>query len=144
MDFRQFLEHNPFKIYSPAFTGNTVGTHNDGNRDGSMGAFLPTTGTGSENLGPYGGLPGTDIQIPNVTTDSTVQSIEGDKPRPGKKCKDPIWITMMDGTRFAVSWDSFKRNYAGLEEGDKLRIVFERNPGDSSPEGSRIIKVSRI
>ena len=143
MNFRQFLEHNPLKIYSPAFMGNTVGVHNDGNRDGSMGAFLPTTG-GIDNLAVYGEPPGTDMQIPNVSADSIVQSIEGDRPRPGKKCKDPIWITMRDGTKFTVSWDSFKTNYAGLEEGDKLRIVFQRNPGDSSPEGSRIIKASRI
>lgn len=142
MNFRQFLEHNPFKIYSPPFMGNTVGVHNDGNRDGSMGAFLPATG--SDNLEVYGQPPGTDLQIPNVPVDSVVQSIEGDRPRPGKKCKDPIWITMTDGTRFAVSWDSFRTNYAGLEEGDKLRIVFQRNPGDSSPEASRIVKVSRI
>jgi hypothetical protein len=143
MTFRQFLENNPFKIHSPAFMGNTVGVHNDGNRDGSMGAFLPTT-RGGDNLRIYGEPPGTDMQIPNVPVDSTVQSIEGDRPRPGKKCKDPIWITMWDGTKFSVSWDSFRTNYAGLEEGDKLRIIFQRNPGDSSPEGSRIIKVSRI
>jgi hypothetical protein len=144
MNFRQFLEHNPLKIYFPS-KGNTVGMHNDGNRDGSVGSFLPSTWTGSEDLGVYGyGMPGTDIQLPTVSVESAIRSIEGYDPKPGGKCKDPIWITMMNGTRFSVPRKYFRANYKGIKEGDKLKIVFRRNPGYTGEEASRIIQVSKI
>ena len=49
MNFRQFLENNPLKIQN-GFSQNTVGTHNDF----ASGTMLPSTWTGSEDLGVYG------------------------------------------------------------------------------------------
>ena len=63
MNFRSFLENNPLKIQN-SFSQNTVGTHNDY----ATAAFLPSTFTGSDDLGPMGyGLPDTDLRLPVVT-----------------------------------------------------------------------------
>lgn len=132
MNFKQFLEHNPIKIYN-SFSQNTVGKHNDF----ATSSFLTSTWTGSEYLGKYSfGLPSTDLAIPTVEKKSKIQSVE--------KNKNPIKIGLVDGTKIYLTIDEFNRinSYKKLDVGEIIYIVFQRNPGDSSLETSKIIKIS--
>ncbi len=132
MNFRKFLEHNPLKIQN-SFSQNTVGTHNDR----ATASFLPSTWTGSENLGPFGyGLPGIDLSIPSVEKTSVIRSIE--------KNKNPITIMLMDGTKLYLSLDEFNRikSFKNLEKGEKITVSFQRNPGDERQEPSKIIAIN--
>lgn len=131
MNFRQFLEHNPLKI-SNSFSQNTLGTHNDH----ATTSFLPSTWTGSEDLGVFGhGLPSTDISIPTTTVRSKISSIELNK--------NPIRLRLEDKTEIPLTWDEFRRIDAikKLKVGNILTVTFQRSPGDKSPEASKIIKV---
>lgn len=128
MNFRQFLEHNPLKIQN-SFSQNTVGAHNDT----ATAAFLPSTWTGSEDLGKFGyGLPSTDLAMPSVEKTSTIRSIE--------KNKNPITIMLMDGTKLYLTLDEFNRirSFKRLEKGEKITVSFQRNPGDQGQEPSKI------
>lgn len=107
---------------NPNGPGNTIGIHNDGNRTGSSGSFLSTAWTGSESgtEKPFT-LPGIDlvkmpdldsINLPNVELikdDSKIESIVGDKPRPGKPPKDPIKITLSNGRNILMTKYEFDR-----------------------------------
>lgn len=132
MNFRQFLEHNPLKIYNQ-FSQNTVGTHNDY----ATAAFLPSTWTGSENLGPYSyGVPGTDVAIPNVVKKSKIRSVEMNK--------NPIVVMLMDGTKLYLTLDEFNRinSFKKLEVGNEISVTFQRNPGDQGSEPSKVVSIS--
>lgn len=128
MNFRQFLEHNPLKIQN-SFSQNTVGTHNDT----ATAAFLPSTWTGSEDLGPFGyGLPSVDLAIPSVEKTSTIRSVE--------RNKNPITVIMMDGTKLYLTLDEFNRirSFKNLDKGEKITVSFQRSPGDQGQEPSKI------
>lgn len=127
MNFRQFLEHNPLKIYgsftsNPNGPSNTVGRHNDGNTNGDNGSFVSTAWSGSEsNTEKPFVLPGIDlvkfpdidsIKLPNVSPikdESPIRSIEGHKPMPGKQPKNPIKIILSSGREILMSFDEFNR-----------------------------------
>lgn len=150
MNFRKFLEHNPLHIPMP-MGGNTVGVHNDGNRDGSMGSFLPTTWTGSEDLGIMGyGLPGTDISLPTVTRDCVIIRVLNapaeDRPRRenDKSQKDLIRVEMQDGTNIYLPlfrYLDLMNSGRKIKPGEKLRVTFMRNPSDTSRDASRVIRI---
>lgn len=119
MNFKQFLEHNPLKIYgsfttNPNGPGNTVGTHNDGN----SGAFLSTSWSGSESgtMSPFT-LPGIDLvkikNIESIKDNSKIESVDGDLPRPGKQPKNPIKITLENGRKIFMTFDEFNRAGGG-------------------------------
>lgn len=132
MNFRQFLEHNPLKIQNP-FSQNTVGTHNDY----ATAAFLPSTWTGSENLGPYSyGVPSLDLVIPNVVKKSKIRSVEINK--------NPIQIAMIDGTKIYLTLDEFNRikSTKRLEVGDEISVTFQRHPEDQGSRPSKIIAIN--
>lgn len=133
MNFKQFLEeHNPLKIQA-SFSQNTVGSHNDF----ATSTFLPSTWTGSENLGSFNhGLPSTDLNIPTVTRNSKIRYIE--------KNKNPIKIMLLDGTKLFLTFDEFNRinSYKKLDVGQEINVTFQRQIGDKSLEPSKIIKVS--
>jgi len=131
MGFRQFLEDGEGRVHN-AFSQNTVGKHNDF----ATSAFLPTTWTGSEDLGKYSyGLPGIDLQIPNVVRTSKIRSIEMNK--------DPIKISLMDGTSIYLTLDEFRRVDARtkLSAGRETRVTFQRRDDDGSPDPSKIISI---
>ena len=92
MTFKQFLEHNPQKIYgsmtsNPNGPSNTVGVHNDGNTKGDTGAFVSTAWSGSEsNTEKPFVLPGVDL----VKDNSPIEFVNGDIPRPNHPPKNPI------------------------------------------------------
>lgn len=132
MNFRQFLEHNPLKIQN-GFSQNTTGTHNDR----ATASFLPSTWTGSEDLGKFGyGLPGTDLTLPSVERKSTIRSIT--------KNKNPITILLMDGTKIYLTLDEFNRinSFKKLEVGAELTVTFQRHPGDQDQEPSKVVNIS--
>jgi hypothetical protein len=142
MNFRQFIESNPLKIQN-GFSQNTVGTHNDF----VGGAILPSTWTGSEDLGTYGyGLPSTDITIPNVTRTSVISSVSmgggGDTDRSRKKNK-LIRVGLKDGTEIWLTIDDYNRfnSIKKIEKGQPITVTFQRNPGDQGPP-SRVIGIS--
>lgn len=131
MNFRQFLEHNPLKIQN-GFSQNTAGKHNDH----ATAAFLPSTWTGSENLGPYSyGVPGIDIVIPNIVKKSKVQSIEMNR--------NPIIVMLMDGTKLYLTLDEFNRinSIKKMEVGKEISVTFQRRPEDQGGEPSKIIAI---
>lgn len=132
MNFRQFLEHNPLKIQN-SFSQNTVGTHNDY----ATAAFLPSTWTGSEDLGTYSyGVPGVDLTIPNVVKKSKIRSVEMNR--------NPITLIMMDGTKIYLTLDEFNRINAikRLEVGNEISVTFQRRPEDKGPEPSKIVAIN--
>ena len=132
MNFRQFLEHNPIKIQN-SFAQNTTGTHNDY----ATASFLPSTWTGSEDLGVYSyGVPGIDVVIPSVVKKSKIRSVEMNK--------NPITIGLMDGTKIYLTLDEFNRVNAikKLEVGNEISVTFQRRPEDNSQEASKIIKIN--
>lgn len=145
MNFRSFLEHNPLKIQN-SFSQNTVGTHNDM----ATAAFLPSTFTGSEDLGVMGyGLPGTDLSLPTVTRESEILSVlnapatRSRKRTNDKSQKDLIKVIMKDGTTISLTFPQYMRirQKREIEPGQKLRVTFRRHPSDNGQEGSNIISV---
>ena len=132
MNFRQFLEHNPLKIQN-SFSQNTVGKHNDY----ATAAFLPSTWTGSEDMGSYpDGAPGVDLMIPNVVKKSKIRSVEMNK--------NPIVVMLMDGTKIYLNLDEFNRisSTKRLEVGSEISVTFQRSPGDLGQEPSKIISIN--
>jgi len=129
--FRKFLEDGEGRVRN-VFSQNTVGTHNDT----ATAAFLPTTWTGSEDFAMRNnGLPGTDLQIPNVVRKSTIRSVE--------KNRDPIRITLMDGTVLYLSLDEFRRvdSRTKMERGREVRVTFQRREDDGSADPSKIVSI---
>jgi len=141
MNFRQFIESNPLKIQN-GFSQNTVGKHNDF----AGGAMLPSTWTGSEDLGTYGGLPSTDITIPNVTRTSVISYVDmgggGDADRSRKKNK-LILVRLEDKTEMWLTRDDYDRFNAikNIVVGQPITVTFQRSPGDQGPP-SRIIGIN--
>lgn len=131
MNFKQFLEHNPLKIHNP-FSQNTVGKHNDY----ATTAFLPSTWTGSEDLGPFSyGVPSLDIAIPQVVKKSKIRSIEMNK--------NPIVVMLADGTKLYLTLDEFNRinSSTRLEVGNEISVTFQRRPEDQGSDPSKIISI---
>ena len=132
MNFRQFLEHNPLKIQN-SFSQNTVWKHNDY----ATAAFLPSTWTGSEDMGSYpDGAPGVDLMIPNVVKKSKIRSVEMNR--------NPIVVMLMDGTKIYLNLDEFNRisSTKRLEVGSEISVTFQRSPGDLGQEPSKIISIN--
>ena len=132
MNFRQFLENNPLKIQN-SFSQNTVGKHNDY----ATAAFLPSTWTGSEDMGSYpDGAPGVDLMIPNVVKKSKIRSVEMNR--------NPIVVMLMDGTKIYLNLDEFNRisSTKRLEVGSEISVTFQRSPGDLGQEPSKIISIN--
>lgn len=146
MNFRSFLEYSQ-KINN-MFSQNTIGKHNDK----ATAAFLPTTFTGSEDLGVMGhGLPSTDILIPTVTRESEILSIfnataskNNKKRKNDKSQKDIIKINLKDGTSIFLTIFQYNKikSKKKLEPGEKIRVTFRRNPHDKGSDPSNIIDIS--
>lgn len=134
MKFKEWLNEavsNPIKIHN-SFSQNTVGTHNDT----ATASFLPSTWTGTEDLGPFGhGLPSTDLVIPTTEVKSKIRSIV--------KNKNPIAILLMDGTKIYLSIDEFNRinSFKNLAVGEELTVTFQRSPEDKGSETSKIVNI---
>lgn len=146
MNFRSFLEHNPLKIQNQ-FSQNTVGTHNDM----ATSAFLPSTFTGSEDLGIMGyGLPSTDLALPTVTRESEIVSVfnapasETKKRKNDRSQKDLIRLVLKDKTQIYLTMSEYLRinSRKRLEKGQKLNVTFQRNPSDSGTQPSKIISIN--
>lgn len=132
MNFRQFLEHNPLKVQSQ-LSQNTVGTHNDY----ATAAFLPSTWTGSENLGAYSNkVPGIDLVIPNVVKKSKIRSVEMNR--------NPIVVMLVDGTKIYLTLDEFNRinPIKRLEVGKEISVTFQRHPDSRGYEPSKIVAIN--
>lgn len=120
MNFRKFLEQN------------TVGKHNDF----ATSALLPSDWTGSE-VNPMKNLPflsSTDIQIPQTTRTSFIKKIDYNK--------NPILIELKDQTKIFLSLDQYNRLNKTPQIGQKLTVVFQRDPSDHSYDNSRIEKIT--
>lgn len=131
MNFKEFMEQEGVRIHNQ-FSQNTVGTHNDR----ATGAMLPSTWTGSEDLGPYSyGLPGTDLEIPQTTRRSKIRSVE--------KNRDPIRVRLMDGTVVYLTVDEFKRaeSKTRMAPGSEVTVTFQRRPEDSTDQPSKIVDI---
>lgn len=129
--FRRFVEDHEGSVYAQ-FSQNTVGTHNDG----ATAKFLPSTWTGSEDLGKFSyGVPGVDLEIPNVSRRSKVRSVE--------RNRDPIRVSLMDGTVLYMTRDQFERadSRTKLVPGREVRITFQRREDDGSPDPSKIVSI---
>lgn len=130
--FRQFIEQGGIRVHN-AFGGNTVGTHNDQ----ATAKMLPTTWTGSEDLGRFGyGLPGVDLEIPHVTRRSRIRSVE--------RNKNPIKVQLMDGTTIYLSADEFRRidSRTKLDPEREITVTFQRREDDGGHEPSKVVQIS--
>ena len=110
-----------------------MGTHNDY----ATAAFLPSTWTGSEDMGSYpDGAPGVDLMIPNVVKKSKIRSVEMNR--------NPIVVMLMDGTKIYLNLDEFNRinSTKRLEVGSEISVTFQRSPGDLGQEPSKIISIN--
>lgn len=145
MNFRSFLEHNPLKIHNP-FSQNTVGMHNDR----ATATFLPSTHTGSEDLGVMGyGLPSTDLALPSVTRESEILSVlnapatTSPRRKNDKSQKDLIKVILRDGTTIHLTLAEYERinSRKPIEPGRRLRVTFRRHPSETGSEPSKIIGV---
>lgn len=129
--FRKFMEQSPGKVFN-SFSQNTAGTHNDF----ATSKFLPSTWTGTEDLGTYSyGVPGVDLEIPSVTRKSKIRSVNNKK--------DPIEVRLMDGTAIYLSLDEFNRvnSRTSLEVGREISVTFQRREGDGSPDPSKVVSI---
>lgn len=132
LNFREFVESVDVKIYS-SFGQNTVGTHNDA----ATATFLPSTWTGSEDLGRFGyGLPSVDLSIPSVTRKSKIRFVE--------KNRNPIIVQLMDGTCLYMTADEFRRIDARtkLDVDREITVVFQRRGDDRGQEPSQVVSIS--
>lgn len=120
-----------FKQYLKIIEQNTVGTHNDF----ASSAMLSSSWTGSESppekLLPW--LPSTDLNIPSVTRTSFIINII--------KNKNPIVIEMKDGTKLYLDIDQYNRIGKMPEVGQRITVVFQRNPTDTTNQSSKIEKI---
>jgi hypothetical protein len=119
MNFKKFLEQN------------TVGKHNDF----ATSAFLPSDWTGTET-NPLKNLPflsSTDLQIPQTIVNSFIKNIVYNK--------NPIIIELKDQTKIFLSLDQYKRLNKEPEIGQRITIIFQRDPNDFSSESSKIEKI---
>ncbi len=117
-----------FKDYMLQCEMNTVGTHNDG----ATTAFLSSAVSGSEAGAK---LPGIDLVIPNdiptVKKTSVIRVVE--------RNKNPIHISLDDGTRLYLTWDEFRRvGGCQPEPGKKMTITFQRRGADTSVNPSQV------
>ena len=117
-----------FKDYMLQCEMNTVGTHNDG----ATGAFLSSDVSGSETGAR---VPVVDLVIPNdiptVKKTSVIRVVE--------RNKNPIHISLDDGTRLYLSWEEFKRvGGCQPEPGKKMTITFQRRANDASIVPSQV------
>jgi hypothetical protein len=129
--FKRFLEEYEGRIQN-SFSQNTTGVHNDF----ATAKFLPSTGTGSEDLGLHSyGVPGVDLEIPSVVRKSKIRSVE--------KSKDPIKVSLMDGTVLYMTLDEFNRVDARtkLVPGRDIRVTFQRREDDGSPDTSKVVSI---
>lgn len=129
--FKRFVEEGEGRVHAQ-FSQNTSGTHNDS----AGGALLPSTWTGSEDLGPYSyGIPGVDLEVPHVARNSKIRSVD--------RNRDPIRVTLMDGTVLYMTLDEFRRvdSRTKLEPGRKITVTFQRRGDDGSPDPSKIVSV---
>ena len=103
------------------------------------GAILSTSWTGSEALdtmslsGHPSHLPGLDLALPSITKQGLVVKIIQDK--------NPIFIQLDDGTVLLFNIDEFKRICGDKDiqpNQSRLRVVFQRNPKDTSMMPSQI------
>lgn len=145
LNFRSFIENNPFKVHNQ-FSQNTVGRHNDR----ATASFLPTSFTGSEDLGYLGrGMPSTDLMMPTVTKESEIISVlnapatTGKKRNNDKSQKDLIRINLKDGTTIFLTLFQYIRvnSKKRLEPGERIKVTFRRSPSDTSQEPSNIISI---
>lgn len=130
--FKTFVEGGEARIHN-SFSQNTVGIHNDY----ATSKFLPTTWTGSEDLGTYSyGVPGVDLEIPTVSRTSKVRSVE--------KRRNPIRVELMDGTVLQLTLDEFNRidTRTKLHPGREVTVTFQRKEDGTSPEPSKVLSVS--
>jgi hypothetical protein len=130
--FKLFVEDGEARVYN-SFSQNTVGRHNDA----STAKMLPSTWTGSEDLGKYfQGVPGVDLEVPTVSRTSIVKSVE--------KRRNPIRVELMDGTVMQLTLDEFNRidTRTKLYPGREVTVTFQRLEGDSSQQPSKVVSVS--
>lgn len=116
MNFRQFIEQN------------TVGKHNDF----ATASYLPSAWTASD----FSQSTNIDISIPTTTKKSQIRSIE--------KNKNPIVVSLMDGTKLYLTIDQFNRikSKKNLDKGSEISVTFQRRPEDTNLEPSKIIDIS--
>jgi len=131
IEFREFLEQWEASVHNQ-FSQNQAGTHNDF----ATAKFLPSTWTGSEDLGPYSyGVPGVDLEIPTVKRSSTIRSVESNR--------NPIRVSLMDGTTLYLTVDEFRRvnSRTKLESGKEITVTFQRREDDSGTAPSKVISI---
>lgn len=129
--FRRFVEDGEGRVHAQ-FSQNTVGAHNDV----ATSPFLPSTWTGSEDLGKFSyGVPGVDLEVPNATRKSKVRSVE--------RNRDPIRVSLMDGTVLYMTRDQLDRveSRTKLTPGREIRVAFQRREDDGSPDPSKIVSI---
>lgn len=129
--FRNFIENGEFRIQN-AFSQNTFGKHNDF----ASAKLLPSTWTGSEDLGLYShGFPGVDLEIPRASRTAKVKSVE--------KRRNPIRVELMDGTVLHLTLDEFNRidMRTKLYPGREVTVTFQRRDDDPSANPSKVLEV---
>jgi hypothetical protein len=124
LHFKEFLEMN------------TVGKHNDY----ATGVIAPSVATGSEipDTKNYWGHPpyltSQDMMlqgIPSKTVEGTIEML--------LTKRDPCYLKLSDGTQLWIPHDALKKRFVGVPKvGKKLRVTFQRLPGDQSKERSQI------
>jgi len=110
-----------------------VGTHNDY----ATGAYLPSTWIGSENQGRLSqSITNNVFVIPNTTKTTKIRSVEVNK--------NPIVVSLMDGTKLYLTIDQFNRVQSNkkLEAGGEISVTFQRRPEDTSDQPSKIISIN--
>jgi len=111
-----------FKEYMLQCEMNTVGTHNDRATTAFLSSAVSRSEAGSK-------LPSVDLiipkDIPTVKRTSVIRVVE--------RNKNPIRISLDDGTKLYLSWDEFKR-IGGSEPqpGKKMTVTFQRRSNDRS------------
>ena len=119
---------------------NTIGYHNDGPGGpfrASGGSYLSSDQTGTEqdpsasSDGHSLHLPSPELAtLPSVTKRSRIASVD--------KNRNPIIVTLTDGTQMMFTWDEFRRIQQEPISGKTMTVVFQRLPQDKTPTPSQI------
>lgn len=133
MRFKQFIEN---QIGLGNLNGKMTSLFKHPEYQQFAGAYVSNDINGAESSSTFDvsgkslKMPSTDFQIPQIRKEGRVVAME--------LRKNPIYIKLSDGTSAYFTHDEFRRIKGKPEIGAVMRLVFQRHPGDTTENYSKL------